>query len=113
MNKYHARKTDVDGIMFDSLKEAGRYQELKLMERAGAIKDLVLQPEFELIPGYVNANGQRIRPTKYRADFMYYDNDYKKPIVEDVKGIKTEAYKIKKKLFEYLYADEGLAIREV
>lgn len=103
-NKYGNKWAEVDGIRFQSTKEAQRYQELKLMERAGAIRDLELQPEFELIPSYVNANGKRIRATKYRADFRYYDNDYGKWVVEDVKSpaTKTQVYKVKKKLFEYL-----------
>lgn len=108
--KYHSKKTIVDGITFDSKKEAARYQELKLLERAGKIKDLVLQQEYELIPKF-KKNNKTYRKTSYKADFSYFDIEGNKYIVEDVKGFKTEIYKLKKKLFEYRYKD--LEIKEV
>lgn len=112
MSKYHAKKTEVDGIVFDSKRESERYLELKLMERAGAIRSLVLQPRFELQEGYTNAEGKKIRPITYIADFMYYDCDTGLTVVEDVKSLatKTQVYKVKKKLFEYKYR---MVIREV
>ena len=109
-SKYHSKKVVVDGITFDSKKEAKRYQELKLMERAGIIKELELQKEFELQPGF-KKNGKTYRKITYKADFCYFHNEEYKYICEDVKGFKTEVYKLKKKLFEYKYKD--LELREV
>lgn len=102
MNKYHAVKTDIDGIRFDSYKEGSRYMELKLLEKGGAIKDLILQPRYELQPAY-EINGRKVRKIEYVADFEYYDNDKKKKVIEDVKGYRTDIYRIKKKWFEYKY----------
>lgn len=105
--KYNNTKTTVDGIRFDSKREATRYSQLKLLERAGLITDLVLQPRFELIPKY-EINGRKIRKTEYVADFQYVENA--EIIIEDVKGMKTEVYKIKKKLFEFKYQTEIVEI---
>lgn len=94
MNKYKAIRTKVDGITFDSKKEAKRYSELKLLERAGQIKNLDLQPKFDLI-----INGFRIG--FYKADFYYIENG--KDVVEDVKGVRTPIYKLKKKMIKAIY----------
>ena len=102
MNKYPNKKVVVDGITFDSKKEAGRYRELKMLERAGAISDLRLQVPFELIP---KQNGERA--CLYKADFVYIKDG--KMVVEDTKGIKTDVYKIKRKLMLYRY---GIKITE-
>ena len=101
-SKYKNRRTEVDGIEFDSLKEARRYQELKLLVRGGVIKDLELQPVFELIPKQKH-NGKSIRKANYIADFMYIDTKRGITVVEDVKGFKTDVYKLKKKMFLYKY----------
>lgn len=98
--KYNNRKVTVDNIQFDSIKEADRYIELKLLQRAGKIQDLELQPKFELIPKY-KIGGRSVRKMEYVADFKYIENG--KTVVEDVKGMKTEVYKIKKKLFEFIF----------
>ena len=103
--KYGNRKTVVDGIKFDSKAEAERYRELKLMEQAGIITDLQLQPKFPLIPTF-RKNGQTFRGITYIADFAYTENGRK--VVEDVKGFKTAVYKLKRKLFEYTYQDISL-----
>lgn len=71
-SKYHATKTVVDGITFDSKKEAKRYAELKLLERAGAIRDLRRQVRYELISAF-DVPGKHYRPTSYVADFVYID----------------------------------------
>lgn len=105
--KYNNKKTVVDGIKFDSKRESDRYIELKLLERAGKISDLVLQPKFELIPKY-EINGRKVRKMEYVADFQYTENG--KTIIEDAKGFKTKDYLIKKKLFEFKY---GIEITEV
>lgn len=112
-SKYGANKAVVDGITFDSRKEARRYSQLKLLERAGEISDLELQVKFILIPAQrepdkVGSRGGLVkgkvieRECAYIADFTYFD---KHGIfhVEDVKGMKTEVYKIKKKLMLYIH----------
>lgn len=105
-NKYHAQKTEVDGIKFDSKWEAERYNQLSAMQRAGQIKDLQRQVKFILQDGYVNNKGEKIRPICYMADFQYIDNEGRK-IVEDTKSpaTKTDVFKIKKKLFEAKFKD--------
>ena len=105
MNKYHNKKTIIDGIRFDSKKESERYAELKLLERAKKIKKLVLQPEFILQCGFKDGMGDKHRPITYRADFQYIDTENGFTVVEDVKGMRTEVYKIKKKMFLYGYQD--------
>lgn len=110
MSKFKNTKTEVDGITFASKKEAARYQELKLMEKAGQISSLVLQPKFE-----IQLNG--IKVCTYIADFCY--NDFQKhlsgksatvAVVEDVKGVRTAVYRLKKKLVKAQY---GIEIQEV
>ena len=108
--KYHSKKTTIDGITFDSKKEANRYCELRLLEKAGKIKDLRLQHQFVLQPPF-KKNGKSIRAITYVADFVYYDFERMRNVVEDVKGYKTDVYQIKKKMFEYKYPD--LTIIEV
>lgn len=111
MNKYFNKKVIVDGIKFDSKKEAKRFTELKLLKKAGLIKELELQKVFEIQPKYTNNKGEHIRAITYKADFFYYDNKRKIYIVEDTKGYRTDVYKLKKKLFEYVYPN--LTIEEV
>lgn len=107
-NKYGNHKTEIDGIVFDSLLEAKRYGELKMMERAGMIHNLELQPRFELQQAF-KKNGKSYRKIEYVADFSYWQNG--QMIVEDTKGLRTEAYKLKRKLFEFKYLD--LTIKEI
>lgn len=102
MSKYHSKKAVVDGIEFDSKAEAKRYCELKMLERAGKIKDLSLQHKFELQPSF-KKNGKTIRAIVYVADFVYLDLERMRIEVEDVKGFKTKEYLLKKKLFEYKF----------
>lgn len=126
--KYGNNKTVVDGIEFDSKKEARRYCELKLMERAGQIEDLELQKVFELIPAQYETferygkKGQRLKDGKrcieqsctYKADFAYKQNG--QLIVEDVKGYRDPAsagyakFIIKRKLLLWRY---GVRIVEI
>jgi hypothetical protein len=108
MSKYKSKKTVVNGIVFDSRREAKRYYELLLFERAGVIKNLELQKSFELIPSQ-KINGKVVeRPCKYIADFVYEENG--KTVVEDTKGMRTDKYIIKRKLMLYKY---GIQIKEV
>ena len=107
--KYRAFKTTVGGITFDSGLEARRYTQLKMLEKAGTIKNVQIQPKFRLMDSY-KYDGKTIRAIDYIADFMYEEDG--KRIVEDVKGIRTKDYIIKSKLFikkhilELKYVDE-------
>ena len=110
--KYKNSKIDYDGIKFDSKKEAERYAELKILEKAGEIKNLQLQRPFELIPRQ-KIDGKVVeRACKYIADFVYQERipGGWKLVVEDTKGFRTEAYKIKRKLMLQKY---GIQIREI
>lgn len=120
--KYRNQKVQVDGITFDSRREARRYSELKLLERAGQITDLELQKVYELIPAQYETyarygkKGQRIKDGRrcleksctYIADFVYKENG--QTVVEDTKGMKTEVYNIKRKMMLYFY---NIRIREI
>ena len=108
MSKYYNQKITVDGITFDSKKEYRRFLDLCLMERAGEIDNLERQVKFELIPSQ-KKNGKVVeRACSYVADFVYNENG--EQVVEDTKGIRTEAYKIKRKMMRWLY---GIEIKEV
>jgi hypothetical protein len=122
INKYKAIKTCVNGIEFDSRKEARRYQELLLLQRAGVILNLKRQVKYVLIPAQYEfyerygKKGQELKPGQrliekecaYIADFVYEENG--KEVVEDTKGIKTKDYIIKRKLMLYTH---GIRIKEV
>ncbi len=124
MEKYHNRKVTIDGITFDSRKEANRYRELKLLEKAGKISDLRLQVKFQLIPPQYEITAERYargkkkgqykrgklleRECAYIADFVYMQNG--KKVVEDTKGMKTKDYIIKRKL---MLERHGIKIKEV
>jgi hypothetical protein len=102
-SKYGNKKmTAPDGQRFDSVKEYHRWGCLRLLERAGVIKDLKRQVKFELIPRIGNE-----RACNYIADFTYMENG--ELVVEDVKGVRTDAYKIKKKLMLWVH---GIRIKE-
>ena len=101
-SKFHAKKTTIDGITFASKKEAKRYQELKYLERINEIEDLKMQVPFVLID-----KSNYGRAIKYVADFTYYEMGMY--VVEDVKGVKTPVYKLKKRMLAERY---GIVIRE-
>ena len=112
MRKYHNIKISVDGIKFDSKLEAERYRQLKILERAGVIRDLELQPEYELIPSF-KKDGKTWRKTVYKADFRYILAENDKTIIEDVKGsisVITDVFRLKQKLFEYKYPELTIKI---
>lgn len=99
VHKYNAKATVVDGIKFPSRREANRYGELKLLERAGEIAQLEMQIRFPLkIDGFLVAT--------YVLDFRYYDNVKNEIIHEECKGFKTDVYQIKKKLMRAIYGIE-------
>ena len=127
--KYNNKKVVYEGITFDSQKEAHRYYELKLLQRAGEIQNLELQKEFELIPAQYESferygkKGQRLKDGKrciekscvYKADFTYTDKNGK-TVVEDVKGYVDPSsagfakFVIKRKLMLYIH---GIRIKEI
>ena len=108
-NKYHNKKTEIDGIVFDSKKEADYYCELKLLQRAGLIVGFDRQVKFVLQPGF-KRDGVTYREISYKADFYvaYKDGHFE---AVDVKGYKTDVYELKKKLLLYRYPE--LIFREV
>ena len=109
-NKFRNERTEIDGIKFASRHEANRYIELKYMERAHLITDLQLQRVFTLIGEQRDNKGKILeRPVKYIADFVYKDANGK-TVVEDAKGLRTDVYKIKRKLMLMIY---GIQIQEV
>ena len=100
-NKYSNQKVVIDNIKFDSKKEANRYLELKIIEKAGEISNLQLQKSFLLIDKQKDE-----RAVTYKADFVYYDDKKQRWIAEDVKGYKTKEYIIKRKLFKSIYGKD-------
>lgn len=123
-SKYGSRKVTIDGITFDSIREGKRYKELKLLERAGIITGLQRQVKYVLIPAqrefcneiYTKGKNKGCfkpgklleRESSYRADFVYIQDG--KIVVEDVKGLRTEAYILKRKL---MLKEHGIRINEV
>jgi hypothetical protein len=106
MTKYHAQPTVIDGVRFASKMEASRYLQLKALQDAGEIWSLGLQPKFPLVVAGVKI-------CTYIADFQYMEPaPHGEPvkIIEDVKGVETPAFRIKRKLFEVLY---GVPLRVV
>ena len=116
-DKYGNRKVTINGITFDSKREMNRYCELKLLEKAGEISDLELQKKYELIPAqYIDGKCVE-KAVQYKADFVYqvpvHDiteedghiifSDGYETIVEDVKGMRTKDYIIKRKLMLYVH----------
>ena len=126
MNKYGNKKVVIDGEVFDSKREAKRYRELQLLEKSGAIIGLRRQETYYLIPTQREAStrvytkgrkkGQPIegkvieKPVTYIADFAYLDAATGNLVVEDVKGMRTKDYIIKRKLMLYIH---GIKIQEV
>ena len=107
-SKYRNKPVIVNNIQFPSKREAQRYSELFLLERAGVISDLQLQVPFELIPSQ-KINGRVVeKSVKYIADFCYTENG--KMVVEDTKGMRTKDYIIKRKLMLFIH---GIRIKEV
>ena len=107
MNKYHNKKTTINGILFDSKREGNYYTKLKLMQNAGLIWNLELQKKYILQASFT-FNGKKIREISYYADFVYEDKDGLH--VVDTKGYRTDTYKLKKKLFIKKY---GIDIEEI
>lgn len=102
MNKFNAQKTKIGQYTFDSKKEAGRFMGLRLLVRAGEITDLKVHPKFILQEGFIY-HGRKIQPITYTADFMYQEKGI--TIVEDVKGMQTQLFKVKWKMAKYKYPE--------
>lgn len=109
MRKYHNQPVVVNGIKFDSRREARRYQELQLLLRAGEISQLEMQKKYTLIPAQKKPSGGTERPVTYTADFVYRDKTGRE-IVEDSKGMKTQQYIIRRKLMLYIH---GIEVKEI
>ncbi len=95
MSKYNNQKIRVGGELFDSKREYNRWCELRLLERSGIICNLQRQVKFRLIDSQKTPERTE-RPCDYMADFVYYENGSR--VVEDCKGMRTDVYKIKRKL---------------
>ena len=106
--KYGNRKTEIDGIVFDSRKEAARYFDLCLLEKAGEISELHRQVEFLITPSVRRSDGKVEGSCTYTADFTYRDKNGNY-VVEDTKGMRTKEYIIKRKLILDIF---GIEIRE-
>jgi hypothetical protein len=100
-NKYNARKTEIDGITFDSLAEGKRYGELKLMYNNGDIDRLQVHPRYVIWEG-IDPKGKK-QKIEYEGDFTYIENGAQ--VVEDVKGVLTAVFRLKKKMFTCRYPD--------
>lgn len=111
MRKYGNRKTSYNGIVFDSMAEFKRYQELRLLEEAGEISDLKLQPMFELQPAFRDRSGKKHRAILYRADFLYVEKG--RTVAEDVKGMATQQGQLRIKMLRYHYPDLDVRIIKV
>lgn len=118
-SKYHAKRTprvlpNGETRMFDSKAEAERYDELLQMERQNVIRNLKLQPSFTLQEGWIDAKtGERVKPIVYKADFSYERNTgsgwHWEFVVEDVKGVRTKEYALKRKMM----MEKGFHITEI
>jgi len=107
--KYHNEKTVAHGKKFDSKKEAKRYQELVYLQKAGEIADLKRQVKFQVVPPHICVDGHVLeRGVDYIADFTYMRRE--RLIVEDVKGVRTQAYIIKRKLMLWVHK---IVIKEI
>lgn len=124
-SKYGSKKVTVNGVEFASKKEAKRYGELLLLQKAGKVSSLETQvkfvlvpPQYETFPRYSQKTGKRLKDGKrcveqavtYYADFVYTDTATGEMVVEDTKGMRTEKYIIKRKLMLFFH---GIKIKEI
>lgn len=108
--KYHASKTEYAGIRFDSSLEAQFYrEEVESGLKSGYITNLVLQPSFVLIPDFVKG-GKAMKGVNYIADFQFFDHRVGRLRIVDVKGMQTEEFILRRKMFDYRYADLCLEV---
>lgn len=102
-SKFRSVKTSIDGILFDSKKEASTYAALKFLKMNGNIKNLELQKKFTILDSYTNGFGKKVREIVYVADFYFFDVGKNRWVVLDAKGLILPVFKLKKKLFEKKY----------
>ena len=107
-NKYGAKKVYLDGFVFDSVRESRHYLLLKHRQRAGEISNLTVHPKFDLSidgrPLLIRSKGfPNGRKATCKWDFGFFDNQEKRQIYHDVKGVPTEAYRLRRAVFEALY----------
>ena len=112
MSKYGNKLVTVNGLTFQSQAEARRYGELKLLERAEKITDLRVHPSFLLQEGFLH-QGHSVQPITYIADFSYTDAETGELVVEDVKGVETPEWRLKRKLFLKKYPRMELRVIKV
>ena len=108
MSKYNSKEIIIDGIRFPSRAEGNRYAELKLLLRAGVIRELTLQPKFELIAPFTHS-GKKYKGARYTADFRYVEND--RIVIEEVKGFRDKSYILRLKMF--LTLNKNIDFREI
>lgn len=111
LNKYGNKITVIDNIAFSSIKEANKYQELKMMKLdhgPQGVKNFICQPRFELQPAF-EKDGQKYRKIEYVADFDVTYNNGDREII-DIKGMQTAMWKMKAKMFDFKYPDLTLVI---
>jgi hypothetical protein len=110
-NKYGNERVTIDGYTFDSQAEGTRYAALRLMEKAGAIEGLSVHPVYLLQAAFRDSTGARHRAITYEADFSYTEGG--RAICEDVKGHRTEVFRLKEKLFRFRYPDIELKVIDI
>src|SRR3990167_8364851 len=96
-SKFGNRKTIMDGIRFDSQKEAAQYAKLRILQKNGQIGDLKVHPSYLIQEGFSYYEGSNLRPVYYEADFEFQEKGTGTRIIQDVKGFKPPVYKLKKK----------------
>lgn len=109
-SKFNAKRVQLGGLNFDSLAEAEHYKKLLALERVKKIVGLQVHPVFELQKPFIDFSGKRQRAITYEADFYYIEPGNPLPIVEDVKGVETAAWRIKKRLFLYHFPEYELRV---
>ena len=111
-NKYHARKTTVCGRTFDSKREAEIYLDLLSRKQAGEVLRIELQPQYTLLAGFKDNQGNKQRPIPYTADFFVTFADGRNEVIE-VKGVRTRDYLLRKKMFFHMMRETDIVFREV
>jgi hypothetical protein len=109
-HKYNARPANFNGYRFDSLAEMECYKNLLSLEQAGKISGLTVHPSFELQKPFIDFSGAKQQAIKYVADFSFIESGNPLPVVADVKGVETQAWRIKKRLFLYRYPEYELRV---
>lgn len=101
-NKYSAQRVTVDGVVFASKREAARYGELLLLQQAGEIRDLVLQPRYLLLAAFTDSDGVKHRRAEYVGDFGYVERGGL-VVCEDAKGFSSQLFRLKWKLVKWMH----------